>query len=94
LQRLLASAGFEQVAVYARGNSLTVACYKTIAPLLPFLMPQQKSLSQRLPRLACGVLAAPIVIALGAIGTLSLKGKGGDDCLGYTAAAVKSPPGP
>ena len=32
-------------------------------------------------------------IALGAIGTLSLKiGQGGDDCIGYTAVARKPPP--
>ena len=88
LQRLLSAAGFERVAVFARGNVLTVACYKVMALLLPLLMPQGKSLAKRVPLLACGALALPFVVALGTIGTLSLKfGKGGDDCLGYTAVA-------
>jgi SAM-dependent methyltransferase len=95
LQRLLSQAGFERVAVFARGNALTVACYKVMALLLPLLMPQRKSLSQRLPMLVCGALSAPFVLALGGIGTLSLKSrKGGDDCLGFTAVAQKGPLGP
>jgi SAM-dependent methyltransferase len=95
LQRLLSAAGFERVAVFARGNTLTVACYKVMALLLPLLMPQQKNLSKRLLMLACGALALPFVLALGCIGTLSLKySKGGDDCLGYTAVAYNNPLGP
>lgn len=93
LHRLLSAAGFERVAVFARGNALTVACYKAMALLLPLLIPQQKSPWKRLPLMACGVLALPMVLTLGAIGTLSLKGsKGGDDCLGYTAVAHKAGP--
>jgi SAM-dependent methyltransferase len=95
LQRLLSQAGFDRVAVFARGNALTVACYKVMALFLPLLMPQRKSLSRRLSMLACGALALPFVLALGGIGTLSRKGsQGGDDCLGYTAVAHKSPIGP
>jgi SAM-dependent methyltransferase len=95
LQRLLARAGFDRIAIFARGNALTVACYKVMALLLPLLMPQRKSPFIRLPMLACGALALPFVLALGAIGTLSLKvTKGGDDCLGYTAVARKGPLGP
>jgi SAM-dependent methyltransferase len=95
LQRVLLAAGLNRVSVFARGNALTVACYKVMALLLPFLMPQQKSWSRRLPMLAGGALALPFVLALGIIGTLTLKyGKGGDDCLGYTAVAHKSSPAP
>ncbi len=89
LHRLLVQAGFVQVAVFARGNELTVACYKLLALLLPLLMPQRKSLLKRLPMLACGALTLPVALALGVIGSLSLHySKGGDDCLGYTAIAV------
>ena len=90
LNRLLAAAGFEHIAVYARGNALTVACYKVMALLLPLLMPQQKSLLKRLPLPGLRSLDSPILIALAAIGTSHLKGKGGDDCLGYTAVGYKT----
>ena len=40
LKQLLRSAGFQSIAVYARGNAVTVACYKVMALLLPLLMPQ------------------------------------------------------
>ncbi len=95
LHRLFSAAGFDGIAVYARGDALTVACYKTMALLLPWLLPQQRSLWKRLPLLACGALSLPLIVALGGIGTLSLKStKGGDDCIGYTAIAHKPPPGP
>jgi hypothetical protein len=56
---------------------------------LPLLIPQQKGLLKRSLIQACGLLTLPILVVLGGIGTLSLKGKGGDDCLGYTAVAYK-----
>src|SRR5437588_280735 len=37
LDRLLQGAGFRSVEVYARGNELTVACYKVMALILPLL---------------------------------------------------------
>ena len=78
LKRLLSVAGFEQVAVYARGNALTVACYKVMALLLPLLMPQRKGLSRRLLLLACGVVVLPMVVALAAIGnSLAERQQGG-----------------
>ena len=61
-----------------------------MALMLPFLLPQQKTLSKRIAFRACGVLTLPLVVALAAIGNLSLKGKGGDDCLGYTVVAGKA----
>lgn len=54
---------------------------------LPLLFPQQKGLVKRLALRACGVLTLPLVVVLAGIGTLSLKGNGGDDCLGYTVVA-------
>ncbi len=90
LNRLLSAAGFERVVVFARGNKLTVACYKVMALMLPLLMPQQKGLPKRLALQICGVLTLPILVILAGVGTVSLQGKGGDDCLGYTVIAEKS----
>ena len=89
LRRLLEAAGFADVQVYARGNALTVACYKVMALILPLLMPQQRqgliAIASRLAGLAC----LPLLALLAAVGTLSLRGSGGNDCLGYTVVAQK-----
>ncbi len=89
LDMLLSAAGFRRVAVYSRGNAVTVACYKVMALMVPLLLPQKKRFLNRCVYQAFGILTVPVVIALAAIGTLSLKGKGGDDCLGYTTVAYK-----
>ncbi len=47
LRYLLETAGFTDVAVYARGNAFTVACYKTIALVLPYLFPQHRGARPR-----------------------------------------------
>ena len=89
LRRLLEAAGFADVQVYARGNALTVACYKVMALILPLLMPQQRrgliAIASRLAGFAC----LPLLALLAAVGTLSLRGSGGNDCLGYTVVALK-----
>jgi len=89
LQRLLGAAGFTDIAVYARGNALTVACYKVLALFLPLLLPQQESLWRRFTIRCFGVLTLPVVILLAAIANLSLRSQGGDDCLGYTVVSVR-----
>ena len=48
LERLLSAAGFRDAAIYARGNSLTVACYKAMALMLPLLLPQQQGFVKRI----------------------------------------------
>jgi SAM-dependent methyltransferase len=89
LSRLMASSGFEDVRVYARGNALTVACYKVMALILRLAMPQNvQSVLMPLYR-AGGLILAPLLLPLAAIANLSLRTEGGDDCLGYTALAVK-----
>jgi SAM-dependent methyltransferase len=89
LKRLLEGAGFRDVVVRARGNELTVACYKVMALLLPLLAPQgaapAKAWTLRL--VACPTV--PLFVALGAVANLSLRGRGGDDCLGYTVTAAR-----
>lgn len=89
LTRLMSAAGFVQPRVYARGNALTVGCYKALALLLRLIMPQNKpSLVALLYRLM-GAPFVPLALLLAAAANLSLRGQGGDDCLGYTALAVK-----
>ncbi len=89
LKRLLTQAGFTDVAVYARGNATTVACYKVMALILPLLFPQEGGAASgggsRLP----GLLALPLFLILAVIANRSLKSAGGDDCLGYTALAKR-----
>jgi SAM-dependent methyltransferase len=89
LERLLSFAGFGRVAVYARGNAVTVACYKVMALMVPLLVPQRGGFLRRSASLACGVLTSPLLVALATIAAVSLLGNGGDDCLGYTAVALK-----
>ena len=89
LDRLLSESGFEDVAVYARGNEVTVACQKAMALALPLLLPQGADGRGAWVRRAGGVLTLPFVLALAAIGNISLRRDGGDDCLGYTILAVR-----
>lgn len=81
LARLLGAAGFEQINVHARGNPLTVACYKAMA--LPLMMTSQNNLAKR----GLGVLLLPLVAVVATIANLSMRSDWGDDCLGYTATA-------
>lgn len=87
LDVLLQKAGFSEVAVYARGNAVTVACYKTMALVLPLLFPTSINVVARLATRALGLLFLPIVVVLAAIAGISMSARGGDDCLGYTVVA-------
>jgi SAM-dependent methyltransferase len=90
LNRLLTAAGFRNVAVYARGNACTVACYKLMSLLLLLLMPQTASRISRLLLRLAGVVFLPLFVLLAVAANLSLRGRGGDDCLGYTILAVRA----
>ncbi len=87
LKSLLTEAGFTEIAIYARGGEITVACYKCMALIIPLLLPQCKSSIQKWSLRLLGLLLLPILIVLAVAGNLSLMGQGGDDCLGYTAVA-------
>lgn len=89
LNHLLTKAGFTQIAVYPRGNALTVACYKVLALLLPFLLPQNRGILLKLCMQLMGLISLPVIFLVATIAHLSMRGKGGDDCLGYTALATK-----
>jgi SAM-dependent methyltransferase len=88
LKMLLVEAGFCEIGVFARGNALTVAAQKTIAVPLTLLMPQQTRGAKRIAARAAGILALPVVGVLAAAGNLSMRGAGGEDCLGYTVIAT------
>jgi SAM-dependent methyltransferase len=93
LARLLRDSGLSDVAVYARGNALTVACQKAMALLFPLLLPQTGSWAAKCGLRLLGLPFLPILAGLAAVAHLSLwKGKGGDDCLGYTVIASKTRP--
>lgn len=84
LRNLLEAAGFDEISVYARGNETTVAAAKAMALLLPAVMPPGGGFG---PRRLLGLVALPFIAVLAAIGQLSLRGDGGDDCLGWTIIA-------
>jgi len=87
LRKLLEAAGFDAVVVHARGNELTVACYKLMALALPALLPPEGGF--RLSRIVA-FLALPLVAAIALVAHSSLRRDGGDDCLGWTVTAVSA----
>jgi len=86
LDLLLTAAGFEDVRVMARGNPLTVACYKAMALPLALLLGTRAG-PMRVVQRALGIVSLPIVGILAAIANLTLDDEWGDDCLGYTVTA-------
>src|SRR5262249_3754880 len=90
LHPLLGSTGLGLGQGYPPGNQVTVACYKVMALILPFLFPQDGSRVSAWLRRSVGLLLAPALVGLAVVGNLSLRsGRGGDDCLGYTVLARK-----
>lgn len=90
LSHLLTATGFHSVRVYARGNALTVACYKAMTLLLLLLMPQIASRAAGMLLRLVGLAFLPLFLLLALVANLSLRGSGGDDCLGYTVFAVRT----
>jgi SAM-dependent methyltransferase len=90
LALLLVENGFAKPRVYARGNALTVAAYKTMALVLTRLFPQNGTRAKRITSVAVGIPGVPFVVLGAAIANLSLRSAGGDDCLGYTVVAESS----
>jgi SAM-dependent methyltransferase len=89
LRVLLEQAGLAEIVVHARGNESTVAIYKLLGAAYAFALPQTEPGAVR-PRLRAA-LAAPVIAGLALLGQVSLRGRAGDDCLGYTAYAVRPP---
>jgi SAM-dependent methyltransferase len=90
LKQILSPPHFDDVAVYARGNAVTVACYKTMALALPLLFISTRSVLLRYVSRAVGLAFSPVFLLLAAIANVSVQGRGGDDCLGYTVLARRS----
>ena len=90
LNHLLTNASFDNIEVYARGNHVTVACYKTMALVLPFLFSPIDNIFAKILLRLTGLIFAPLVVVLAVIGNLGLLSPGGDDCLGYTVVARKT----
>jgi SAM-dependent methyltransferase len=86
LDILLRRAGFIDIRITARGNPVTVACYKVMALDLMLLFSPEGRRSAVIRRIV-GVLLLPILAALACIANLSLVTDWGDDCLGYTVTA-------
>jgi SAM-dependent methyltransferase len=87
--RLLAAARFDDVCVQARGNPLTVACYKVMTLLWMLLFCSNPSRPSTVKRIL-GVLSLPILGVLACIANFSLHADWGDDCPGYTVTARRS----
>jgi SAM-dependent methyltransferase len=90
LSILLERSRFAKVEIYARGNALTVACYKLMALMLPLLLPQGGRPLWTWSARILGVAALPLFAAVALIGNLSLRLSGGEDCLGYTVMAERA----
>lgn len=90
LRDLLEAQGFSDVAVYARGDQLTVACDKAMGLIRPLLLPAGHGGLAALALRLLGVLCSPLLVVLAVVANLSLRGRGGDDCLGYTVLARRS----
>jgi hypothetical protein len=57
--------------------------------MLPLLFPQQAGRLQALPTRLAGASTLPLFVTLALVANLSLRAKGGDDCLGYTVLAER-----
>jgi hypothetical protein len=86
---VLTATGFESVRVYARGNAVTVACYKVMTLLLLLLMPQTASKAAGLLLRLVGLVFLPLFLTIALVANTSLS-YGGDDCLGYTVFAIRA----
>ncbi len=89
LNKLFSDAGFKDVEVYARGNSMTVFCYKGMLVCMPFLSPQKMGFVKTNLLRLIGVAMLPFFVLFAVLANISLCFGGGDDCLGYTAFAKK-----
>jgi hypothetical protein len=90
LNLLLTRAGFSDVRVLARGNPLTVACYKMMALNLMLLFGSDERRPSVRKRVL-GVALSPLLAAAACVANLTMTHDWGDDCLGYTVTARRSP---
>ncbi len=89
LNLLLLDAGFDSIVVHARGNPLTVACYKVMALPLMLIFNADKRVLSKVFNRTLGVLLIPLLLLVGVVANLTIKLDWGDDCLGYTVIAKR-----
>jgi len=89
LKHLLTKANFGEVFIHARGNPLTVACYKVMALLLPLLFPHDMRSSCAFVSRLFGFFTLPLIFILASIANLTCTMDWGNDCLGYTVSASR-----
>lgn len=90
LAYLLSEAKFTNIRVYARGNALTVACYKIIGLILPLFFQKNNNKFKAIANKLFGLLLFPCIIATAIIANIiTTQTISTDDCLGYTVLAEK-----
>jgi SAM-dependent methyltransferase len=88
LDHVLATAGFRDVRVYARGGALAVACYKVLGFILLMLFGGGRRGTAAILYRVCGVALLPVAALAVMFGHLGLRFPGmADDTLGYTVLA-------
>jgi hypothetical protein len=83
----LRNAGF--VITHARGNALTVACYKVMALRRRLALPQTQTIRVRLSLQILFLPFVPAFLLIAMLSNWSLLARGGDDCIGYTAMSER-----
>lgn len=90
LFHLLEKSGFINIKIYARGNSVSVAGYKLMSILLPFLFSNTKNKLKKIGQRALGFCFLPTIFLLALLANIAtLYTKKAEDCLGYTVMAEK-----
>jgi SAM-dependent methyltransferase len=96
LDRLLQKAGFFKTRIFARGNLMTVACYKIMAFFFSLLSPVHPNFFMRGLFRLLGFLSLPFLFVTAAAANLTKGIDGSVDCLGYTVLSERPafiPPG-
>lgn len=91
IRYLLSTAGFDEIKVFGRGNSLTVACYKVMTLYLAAAWPYGKSMFRQILSMMTAAVFSPLFLIFAIIGNLSLRWEGGNDYLGLTVTARSKP---
>jgi SAM-dependent methyltransferase len=87
IEHLLSKAGFEEIKVFGRGNSVTVACHKAMTLYLGWAWLQGKSVLLQVLSTVIALILSPVFLLLAAIANVSFAWDGGNDYLGLTVTA-------
>jgi SAM-dependent methyltransferase len=87
LDLLLENAGFTDNRIYARGNQLTVACYKMIGFIFSLLIPLKSNFIIETIYRVTGIICLPIFFFLAVLANLTIRKQGTVDFLGFTILA-------